>query len=1022
MGQWVGRVTKQILPEAFLKLGYNEKDKITLLAFDDECEIHNFTVASLGDCPLRARGGTEMKPAIEALKTYLKSVKEDEGVRILAISDGEIFDKRETKEAADKLAKTYKHKLRINSQALQIFSSPNANPDTIALCSLLQLNNTKSSQLENVYLTSLREERVQQVCNLIKGDGLEFLLELRASKAILKRELWETEVVSKINLKSGDNTFWIHPKSIEALQSGTVKLEISGIPVKVVLESKQTEVNEVSSLLSDHLKHVYEYLKILRIINSDTSQELMLEIVGKYQNLEEQLDLDDSEVQLDILSQTDISSRMVYLRKKLKKRSVGFSIKMAQIANDNTINALNSAQKAEYLRATTHSMTSRGLAKRAAISGFNFDSIAQREAHQIANNLDDLLAEVKDDSAHQCSFYSMETTLGGIRAVADFTRDPNFDDCTANDILLLLNIVGIACEGPVGDFPDPMTWRVNRIYPGVFVSVSDLMVAKIQSRDPESNLTVPGNEDAIITNVIPVFEDRSIAKFLRRHAPHLLSYTCSIGMRGMIAHVVMTDGYTLCAGIWKLVEHVANNPTELTLNTFKHMVKSYDLFSGYYFEAARDCLIVDPGTWGNLSFYLQNNGLTNMIAPIYHQCASADGFAKMEPNISAILRALFSYEIWQVFRREFKGAESNEKITEILNELLGIDFDKYATKLPDIFEEEPDYRSLEFHNEAHFNYEYLDQFVNGKGWYLKYIFIIIMLLKHVADDTLDQISGPKPLSECLKDETFLKKQLGLPADYNFKDFLMYSAVQCLLFPTTNERVDQEGEKMNITDLKDPEEIKNLIKKYVTNQYKSKYDSERVKRRKLENSTLLNLFLHEISTCTDRKELIRLFLEGVKKGAKTFTYKGFGCLGYIELKQLVLDTSKPIPLRKDLLKMFLLACDTENYCRPLFNGGKTAAVQNIDDFRNVFVDFCGGSEEDWDLIFAEYKIRSIHSYRNGKPNRHGHHNGKPSYWALGYCTLAAYATNHSRDEFEEYCRIHYNCCGVNHYKLVTETNE
>ena len=175
-------------------------------------------------------------------------------------------------------------------------------------------------------------------------------------------------------------------------------------------------------------------------------------------------------------------------------------------------------------------------------------------------------------------------------------------------------------------------------------------------------------------------------------------------MRGMIAHVVMTDGYTLCAGISKLVEHVAKNPTELTLNTFKHLVASYELFSGYYFNSSRDYLTVDPEVHGALSFYLQNNGLTNMIAPIYHQCNSSEGYLKMGPNISAILRALFSYEFRQMLRREFKAAESNEKISQMLHNLVEIDYEKYSVKLPEFFEKDLIYSDLEFYEEAPANW------------------------------------------------------------------------------------------------------------------------------------------------------------------------------------------------------------------------------------------------------------------------------------------------------------------------------
>ncbi len=60
---------------------------------------------------------------------------------------------------------------------------------------------------------------------------------------------------------------------------------------------------------------------------------------------------------------------------------------------------------------------------------------------------------------------------------------------------------------------------------------------------------------------------------------------------------------------------------------------------------------------------------------------------------------------------------------------------------------------------------------------------------------------------------------------------------------------------------------------------------------------------------------------------------------------------------------------------------------------------------------ETKVKlSKHNYR-GFDNRHGHDNHKPSYWALGYDTLNDMKKQVSPDVFAEYCKVHFNCCGV-----------
>ena len=1017
MGDWVITLVKNYLPNLFRSLGYGKDDPVTILAFDHNCEVVKWSIGSHRQCGLFARGGTTFTPAIRKLSEYLQAAeKQNVSVRILTISDGEIFDKDQALAAAQEITQNFKSKIRINSQAVQIFSSSGANPDTTALCSLLQLNNTRSTKVANIYKRMSDSDCVASITELFEGDSLEYNLKLQADKSVFKKELWDADMQSSVNLVRGDNLIWLDASQVDALTSGKIAIKFgnSCTPVQVVCERKRENIQDVTNLLQDHFQHVYEYLKVLRIIDSHSSQATLSNIVNLYGDLEAQLKLVEELPASQILADSTMTGRLIYLRQEVRKRDLGFAIKMANIANDNTIDKLNSAQKAEYLRSTVHSKTSRGLAKRAALSGFNFDEIARDEVQAIAKNLAELTDKV-DDSAHQCSFYSMETTLGGIKTVASLVNEDNFDQLTANEILLLLNVVGIACEGPVGDFPDPMTWRVNKIYPGVFVSVSDLMTSKIQSGFPDDDycLEVPGHDNSKITNVIPVFEDIRIAEFLRKYAPHLLSYTCSIGMRGMIAHVVMTDGYTLCAGIWKLVEHIARNPTELNLKTFKHLVTSYDLFSGDYFKHSRDCLLAEPmkDPKGNLlSFYLNNNGLTNMIAPIYHHLDQKRTKDALKANSAAILRALFSYEIWQAFRREFKGAESQDKIDEMLSNLLGIDYEKYGLEMPPLFEKELSPDQIKLHDEAHFNFDYLMDILDTSGWYLKYVSIIILLLEHVANDTLETIRSP--LENCLKDETFLKAQYGLPDDYDFKEFLMYSAVQSLLYPKASDRVDQDNSKMFTSDLIDPCQIKEMIKKYIKSKYQSHYDTERVKRRKAENAKLLSVFLNKMRACTKRAELIELFKTGVSRKEKTYCYTGFSSYGFIELKHSILDTSTNMPLRKDALVIFLTACDWEAGKADLFNSGKVAVLADISEFERVFLQNCNGSPQEWQEIYDEYKIRSIHSYRDGKPNRHSHHNGKPSYWALGWPTLEAFAKEHTEEEFEEYCRIHCDCCGVN----------
>lgn len=93
------------------------------------------------------------------------------------------------------------------------------------------------------------------------------------------------------------------------------------------------------------------------------------------------------------------------------------------------------------------------------------------------------LHELKDidDSNHHVSFYSQETTLGGIRATCELVDSGLLQEMDVHDILQLLGIVGIACKAQVGPFPDPMTYRIHKVYPGCKISLADVITAHIVS-------------------------------------------------------------------------------------------------------------------------------------------------------------------------------------------------------------------------------------------------------------------------------------------------------------------------------------------------------------------------------------------------------------------------------------------------------------------------------------------------------------------------------------------------------------
>ena len=58
--------------------------------------------------------------------------------RIIAFSDGDLFDNKETSNNASIFYEKIEGKFNINSQAIRFFSSHYANPDTLGLASVIK--------------------------------------------------------------------------------------------------------------------------------------------------------------------------------------------------------------------------------------------------------------------------------------------------------------------------------------------------------------------------------------------------------------------------------------------------------------------------------------------------------------------------------------------------------------------------------------------------------------------------------------------------------------------------------------------------------------------------------------------------------------------------------------------------------------------------------------------------------------------------------------------------------------------
>ena len=287
---------------------------------------------------------------------------------------------------------------------------------------------------------------------------------------------WE-KPVNEIRLLKGKNVFWIENDDKFSPEKSNLCIENSdGTKIEIKVKTGENiNQDNYKSVLNDNINYFIKKLKILKIVNTEQSQKEIDQIVSFFEALENSIFANSTQYD------EKLSSRKLLVKNLIKKRKTSIINEMKAIQNDNKVSQLNSKQQADYLRAIdVNDKTGKNLAKRAFSEGIDFDDVTKKELIKMSENLPKLLETLKqnnfDESTLSISFYSTSNTLDGIKTVCDLVKDKEiFDDLTTLDVIRLFNIVGIGCDAEIGNFPDPMTYRIKEIYPGCYVSLSDVL-------------------------------------------------------------------------------------------------------------------------------------------------------------------------------------------------------------------------------------------------------------------------------------------------------------------------------------------------------------------------------------------------------------------------------------------------------------------------------------------------------------------------------------------------------------------
>eukprot|EP00055_Hartaetosiga_balthica_P017881 m.124510 g.124510 ORF g.124510 m.124510 type:complete len:1128 (+) comp9425_c10_seq1:235-3618(+) len=1069
MGQFVNRLVTKTFPIVMQQLGY---DKCTLFTFDSITEQQEMTLKDMQKSKMQCRGCTNFSPCLSALASYLNATQGN--VRILTISDGFMSDIHDVVQNASAYAASVRSTSRlVNSQAVRFITSQSSQPDTRGVSSVLQFNTASQVELVDFVATPTNcPELGEMIASIFQKDGLDNCTSLSSNNGadiILVDPFGNAQ--NSIYLTSSITTFWL-TKIPSADDEQLVAHDNDGNAITVeIVEKEPLSMENVDKYMCSTIEMYMQRIRVLKVLHSTSSTEEVSRISSYFENMMQTLDAMSAHANSaknDIAPST--RARLQALESSVVRRRKMLMNQLCELANDNRVHKLNALQQAEYLRQTTVSKNSKGLARRAGKEGGELDEADLTlkvcdEVRAMVTSIGEL-ADV-DDATHMTSFWSLESTVGSLRALADYVQNSGDDllgIMTLAEILRCISIVGVAARGQVGDYPDAMTWRADEVYSGCYVSVADITEHSLLSVGTE-RLCVPGSGNSKeITNVIPMFDDIRVHKFVRKYAPTVLELCAGIGIRRMIAEVPMTHAYTILAGAWYcadalLSQGTASDTTEgdaQSHRSFVGIITCWRLFTnasfafGKYFDRVYPYLsagnasnekrsaLADVGSseveGGAVNekakkvHFICNNGLTNMLTVLQRAAREGLGYSQ-----ASVLRAIYNYEYYQFTKKILNQHADNKPrfVEETLHDLLQLDYDRDGVDVGKPFTPTPEFSfTFKLGMDATLAAKLTFQF----KW-VQSACLIPTLLEAFATATSKYKEDKRKMSSTaltgeeeyvvnevrgmvpeLSDEVYLSK-LGLIDDGDDgMDVMAYQVaglLQGLVYSSKQLRSDDEKDEMRVEDLQSKRDCVAFARKLVRDIYLKEYESRVKAKQVAEQEKAVEHLIQALLNSGSSMAFVKLMQNGLEYNGVTAVLANASSDGVKDLVAGLSDMSFNIPIRMEKIGLFMLAkvngttTSGEEKDVIVWNNGNTFRGELL-GFEHVFK--TEKKEKRWYSLLKKHKKASSHLYRDAG-NRHGHGNSHPSYWALGFKTLDDMKSKVSAEEYAEYIANHVGCCGL-----------
>lgn len=271
-----------------------------------------------------------------------------------------------------------------------------------------------------------------------------------------------------------------------------------------------------------------------------------------------------------------------------------------------------------------------------------------------------------------------------------------------------------------------------------------------------------------------------------------------------------------------MVEEVNRETTAGRVQVVGNLVHSYGIAVEGLFDHVLPLLEEDM--YPNRSYWLNHNGITNMIGPLYYFLKDSISQKGKPPLRTArILRALYSFETYQVMRR-ITRSDGPDGRTRLLDKRLGVDDIAHGSSLPEPYQES----TPTFPQTAVVNTELLARLVKQHLWFIEYGTVLVPYLRailEVAPHGVDQ-SNHQALTAAIKSTVEAvntdSTSRALELEYPLEEFILYNVVEANLYTDKQSRVDRETNTPLLSDLVGRKVGQDMVQSYVTGRYEAAY--------------------------------------------------------------------------------------------------------------------------------------------------------------------------------------------------------